>query len=210
MVVRERRELKENGMGFEIRSQGGNRPHFPKRLLDGRTSTCDLELFIEPVSAHAPGYRHMWDADQTEIGNYFLPPFQRPQVWTDAQKTRFIESALLGVSLGSIVVVDAANLPLQDNGRFARTDMWLIDGYQRISALVDYRRDRLTPFAGTECEHRWSDLNPVEIRRFRSIQIALVRIASTDEDHLRAVYDLMNFGGTAHGEHQRAVHETST
>jgi len=189
---------------FVIEPRGEKYPHFPALLLDGTISSLDLEALVERNARHADN-RDMWDPDQPEIGPYFLPPFQRPPVWTLAQKTRFVESALLGITMGSIVVCDAMNLPMQSPHRFARTDRWLVDGQQRLMALLDYRNDLITPFAGTACEHRWSDLTVVERRRFWSLQIGIIRIATADEALLREIYDRLNFGGTAHTDEQRAV-----
>src|SRR3546814_14998333 len=99
---------------------------------------------------------------------------------------------------------DALNLPMVD-GRFDPTDRWLIDGQQRCNALWSYVNDEFPIFVGTEHEHRWSDLNIVEQRFFRHIQIGYTKLQSNDENHLRMVYDRLNFGGVAHTDDQRAT-----
>lgn len=187
---------------FEIRSRGGNNPHLPVQLLDGHQTTTDLETLIDP-SGSLETSRHMWDPDQERLGPYFLPRFQRPPRWTEDQKERFVESALLGIGLGSLVIVDAMNLEMQDNGRFASVDRHLLDGQQRVRALLDYRAGRVTVFRGTECEHRWDDLNEIERRRFRRIQIGILKIQTTDVEYCLEVYRRMNFGGTPHLESER-------
>ncbi|MFZ3482076.1 DUF262 domain-containing protein [Sphingomonas sp. 3-13AW] len=190
-------------MTFTIRSRGGNHPHFPVRLLHGNQSSTDLEAIIEPA-ANRDG-DHFWDQSQARAGPWFLPPFQRPAVWTDLQKERFVESALLGISLGSLVVVDALHCPMPSNDRFAATDRWLLDGQQRVSALLAYRADEISVFRGTECEHRWSDLGEIERRKFWYIQIGIVKIETDDPDYCREIYDRLNFGGTPHTVGQRAL-----
>lgn len=197
-------------MEFAIRSRGNPHPHFPMQLIDGHQTTTDLESIVDPIlKSSCDGY---WNESQPKAGPWFLPPFQRGLVWTDRQKIRFVESALLGLSLGSLVVVDALNCPMPAPDRFALTDRWLLDGQQRVSALLAYRADEISIFQGTECEHRWSDLGVIERRRFCHIQIGLVKIQTDDEVYCREVYDRLNFGGTSHTEDQRAVngHETRT
>lgn len=190
-------------MTFTITPRMAPHIHLPVPLLDGNHTSTDLEMIMDPIIKE--DRMHMWDPDQRRISRFFLPPFQRPPVWSDQQKIRFVESAHLGITLGSLVVVDALNLGMQTNGRFARTDRWLLDGQQRVSALLAYRNDEIAVFAGTECEHRWSDLSEVERRRFQHGQIGIVKVATDDVDYCREVYDRLNFGGTAHTEDQRAT-----
>lgn len=192
-------------MTFEITPREARTPHLPMPLLDGSHSSIDLESIVEP--RRHEDYDHMWEPDQEMVGSYFLPPFQRPAVWTDAQKERFVESAHLGIPLGSIVIVDAMNLPMPGPERYAATDRWLIDGQQRCRALIDYRNDAITVLRGTPCEHRWSDLTERERRRFHRIQIGVIRIETDDVGHCREIYDRMNFGGTAHTQDQRATRD---
>ena len=193
-------------MSFSIAPISDERPHLPVPVMQGNQTSIGLEAITDPSSSTLK-YREMWDPDQPHIGPYFLPPFQRPAVWTDEQKIRLVESVLLGISIGSIVVVDAMNLPMQGENRerFATTDRWLIDGQQRCNALLDYRASKITVFAGTPCEHRFEDLNEIERRRFRNMQIGLIKIETDDIEYCKELYDRLNFGGTAHTQDQRAI-----
>lgn len=191
-------------MAFKIRSRGERHPHLPMQLMEATQTTADLEMITDP-SASLVNMGDMWDPDQPRLGGYFIPPFQRPLVWTTEQKERLVESALLGISIGTIVVVDAMNCPMQNPDRFAATDRWLLDGQQRCAALLDYREDRLTIFRGTECEHRWSDLTEIERRRFWRTQIGVLKVQTDDVEYCKEVYDRLAFGGTDHTDDQRAV-----
>jgi hypothetical protein len=184
-------------MSFTVRSRGGNYPHMPVELLDGLHTTMDIQQIIEP-SRTLDEDAHMWDPGQTRIGCFFLPPFQRDVVWTASQQERFVESALLGLGLGTIVVVDAINCPMQSRDRFAATDRWLLDGLQRCTALGAYRRDEIAVFRGTECEHRWSDLTTNERRRISRLQIGVMKIRTEDVDKCLEIYRRLAFGGTPH------------
>ena len=181
-----------------------DRPHLPYRIVDGSSSAMGLEMLTDPRAWIVKDEDTLWDMTQPRLCGLFIPPFQRPQVWDLARKVAFVESAYLGIHLGTIVYNDALNLPME-RGRFARTDRWLIDGQQRCNALWAYVNDEFPIFAGTPHQHRWSDLNIVEQRFFHRIQIGYTKLQSNDENHLRLVYDRLNFGGVAHTSEQRAL-----
>lgn len=191
-------------MTFEIRPRGDMHPHLPVQIMDGMQTSTDIEVLTDPSSSRRVENDDMWEPGQRRIGGYFLPPFQRPLEWTTEQKERLVESALLGISIGSIVVVDAINCPMPSPDRFARTDRWLIDGQQRCNALIEYRQNNLTVFRGTQCEHRWEDLTVHEQRRFWRTQIGVIKVRTDDVAYCAELYNRLNFGGTAHREDQRA------
>lgn len=179
------------------------RPHLPYPVIDGTTSSMSLENLVNQAVWPMQRDDSCWEAQPILCG-FFIPPFQRPLVWDQARKVAFIESAFLGFHLGTIVYNDALNFPMVD-GRFDRTDRWLIDGQQRCNALWGYVNDEFAIFAGTSHEHRFSDLNEVERRTFHAINIGYTRVRTNDEAELRMLYDRLNFGGVAHTEDQRAL-----
>lgn len=179
------------------------RPHLPLPILGATTSSIMLEMIYRMelwvVKPGDPLFH-----EQPILGGYVLPPFQRPSCWTQEQQIRFIESAYLGLNLGSIVWVDASDAPTSD-GKFAKQDRWLIDGQQRISAILAYTKGEFQIFQGTEHQHKFSDLNALEQRTFARIQIGSSKLTTTDDFTLRMAYDRLNFGGTAHKDFERAI-----
>lgn len=142
--------------------------------------------------------RKFWGDDPTPwLCGHRLPPFQRPAVWVEAQQVRFIESAWLGLHLGTYVV---NRNDAWVGGKPHRTDLWLIDGQQRLRAIECYLDGVFEVFGYT-----WSQLNKVEHRRFESLSFAQSVVHESNEDVLRELYDRLNFGGTPHTEDQRAV-----
>src|SRR3546814_2884302 len=99
-----------------------------------------LEMLVDPQAWIVKDEDTLWDMNQPRLCGLFIPPFQRPLVWEMDRKIAFIESAYLGIHLGTIVFNDALNLPMVD-GRFDPTDRWLIDGQQRCNALWSYVND---------------------------------------------------------------------
>jgi hypothetical protein len=165
-------------------------------LYEKRTSYLrDPEKYVEAVY---PG--------QEMLLGHVLPPFQRPKVWTEAQSVRFVESAIYGLHLGTWCYNVAADFPtVRIGGRecFDRTDMWLIDGQQRLNALDLYWNDGFAVFG-----LRWSEVPSLDRRRFlNSTMFTAFELSTNHEPTLRELYDRLNFGGTPHAPSQRAVPE---
>ncbi len=123
---------------------------------------------------------------ERRLGPFVLPPFQRPPVWTVAQKVRFIESIWMGLPIGSYVV--------NVGGYGSRFDDWLLDGQQRVTAILNYMADAFPVYgyvysALPEVDHRGFEFGRVFTRLETKIE---------DEAELREVYDRLAYGGTPH------------
>lgn len=142
-------------------------------------SIYKLENGWERVAPLAEGERR--------LGNFVLPPFQRPAVWSEAQKIRFIESIWNGLPLGAYIV-NRIIVPL-DNPY----DNYLLDGQQRITAILDYVADAF-PVLG----QRWSELTKQDQTQFGMTPMSYLETQIGDLDELREIYDRLAYGGTAH------------
>jgi hypothetical protein len=169
----------------------------PEPLFDANVSNFTIGQLVLGDETE-DRIKSLYEPGQWLMG-WILPPFQRPLVWSTAQKTRFIESAWLGFHLGTYIVNDADRFDGR-NGRPHFTDRWLIDGQQRLNAIRGYIHDEFPVFG-----YRWSEITELDRRRFRSIVFACGRVQLNDEAKLRDLYDRLNFGGTAHTEDQRAT-----
>ena len=78
-------------------------------------------------------------------GEYFIPSFQRPYVWTDAQVIRLMESLMEGYHIGSLLLWERPASAVPDVSRiggmeFTKRNGWnkciVIDGQQRLTALA--------------------------------------------------------------------------
>ena len=172
---------------------------WPERQLTGQSRAFSLDVYyLRHIKAQEPT-EQAWRAKNYPGSEwlviYRIPPFQRPIVWSEAQMIRFVESAISGINLGTIVYNDVSRL---DAGTHA-TDFWLIDGQQRLTALTRYFDDGFPVFG-----RLWSEV-PERIRRdFLSTPLPATEVSITEEAELRRLYNLMNFGGVAHTEDQRA------
>jgi len=123
---------------------------------------------------------------ERELGWFILPPFQRPRVWTAEQKTRLIESLWLELPIGVYVYNRSPRMS-------AETDSWLIDGQQRIGAILSYVADEFPVFG-----YRWSELPEFDRRRFHFFTFPCIETAMSDAERLRDIYERLAYGGTPH------------
>lgn len=175
---------------------------WPKKILDGSARAWSLDHLYHNKQDNVRS-AHYYGA-QTWLLGYILPPFQRPVVWSEDRMIRFIESAVLGFNLGTWCYNNAGDAPMRIiNGReyFHRTDLWLIDGQQRLTAL-DRFFDDFFPVFGLF----WSEVDTVRKRNFlSSTGFPAYETRIYDETALRDLYDRLNFGGVAHTADQRAM-----
>lgn len=140
---------------------------------------------------------HEWKGGKYLTGGpsvmgYNLPSWQRPFVWTQGQSVKLIESIWMGLNIGTYTFNRS-----HDDANF---DNLLIDGQQRLRTIELYLTNSFPVFG-----YVWSDIPRPEQRDFESRHFHCFITQSTDEAYLRGYYDMMNFGGTAHTEDQRAT-----
>jgi len=126
------------------------------------------------------------------VMGHALPTWQRPLVWSEDQMISFIESAWRGLNLGTYSLNQLLDGSALDN--------LLIDGQQRMYAIERYLFDRFPVFGW-----RWSQVTETDRRIWeQTVSFGCYVTQSDDEDYLRSYYNLLNFGGTAHLESERA------
>jgi hypothetical protein len=126
------------------------------------------------------------------IMGFPVPEWQRPLVWTREQSIRFIESAWIGIPLGSFSFYQNHDEP--------ELDGLLVDGQQRLHAIQQYLEDEFPVYG-----YRWSELNKVDQTEFKiGRTFPSFTVKEGGLEFLKQYYNLMNFGGTAHTEDQRA------
>ena len=137
-----------------------------------------------------------------------LAPWQREFKWDAEQVRRFIQSVWSGVHLGTYVVTDMdlrPSSPVFDAVEYLPLSNCVIDGQQRLMALELFLTDQVEVPDASGAMCRWSEIHPIDQKRFGNVIFSRGTLRDLDEESLRSVYDLMNFGGSAHQEHERAV-----
>lgn len=124
------------------------------------------------------------------IMGFRIPSWQRPLVWTRDQEIKFIESAWLGLPLGTYTY---------NQGEYeSPLDGILIDGQQRMMAIQRYLQDEFSVFG-----YKWSQVTKIDQRIFENRSFHAYVTKTEEESYLKNYYNLMNFGGTAHKEGER-------
>lgn len=120
------------------------------------------------------------------LGRFILPPFQRPPVWTREQQIKLIESVWLELPIGVFIYNQPSNMSHP-------TDQWLIDGQQRITALLAYVADEFPVFG-----YRYSEITEIDRRMFQCKHFPCVQLAMTDAAAMEDIYMRLAYGGTPH------------
>lgn len=125
----------------------------------------------------------------------FIPEYQRDDVWTDKQKSLFIESLLIGLPIPYIFVADVDENEEDSDGRIE-----IIDGAQRTRTIYQFRKnqlklcdmERLPSLQGAT----YSDLPIARQRRFNRTTVRLIELKNINEDGRRLMFDRLNSGGS--------------
>ena len=140
--------------------------------------------------------------DGTEL--LLSPPYQRGDVWGYARRQNLIRSILLGVPIPAIVVNDRLSAEWKGEKGAAYA---VIDGKQRLTAILDFLADNLTVPAewfGMPGDANgllvFSDLSLPQQRGFRQMPLPFVEGQLPNLEAEREVFDLIKFGGVPQGE----------
>lgn len=168
---------------------------------------CELFSRLEDYSKDEEAYRAKYPWASRFVMGYPLPQWQRPLVWDDGQKERFVTSLWMEVDVGSYLVNETFEF-VEINGIAVDvckefTDI-LLDGQQRLSALEDYFFGRIAIPDADGVPTYWNELSKVERRLFGNQTFNRSIVSCNDEAQLRLIYDMRAFGGTPHSADQRA------
>lgn len=153
----------------------------PERWFYGET----MQWLIRGVMTDYAGAMRPLAPGERYIGAFILPAFQRPMVWTTAQKVRLIESLYMGLPIGALVY--------NQTQRISPCDRWLLDGQQRVTAITEWMRGDLLVNGW-----RYPDLPLIERRHFERIGCAVIETRIETEAGCRDIYERLAYGGTAH------------
>lgn len=133
-----------------------------------------------------------------------LAPWQRGFVWNEEQSRRFISSAWTGIPLGTYMLTQA-EVHQGAKIRYCNLSNAVLDGQQRLHALQLYLTDQLAVPDASGRPTQWSELEQPEQRWFKNRIFERSTTPLTSEADLRETYDLLNFGGVAHLDSERAT-----
>lgn len=136
-----------------------------------------------------------FDPNPNGESDIFIPEYQRDDVWSDKQKSLFIESLLIGLPIPYIFVADVDENEIDSDGRIE-----IIDGAQRTRTIYQFRNnklklcnmERLPSLEGA----KYSDLPVARQRRFNRTTVRLIELKNINEDGRRLMFDRLNSGGS--------------
>lgn len=169
----------------------------PPRVTFDQQMTTMISIMLMQAQSDYTKYSLNPDTKLRRVLAYPLPQWQRGLVWDVAQSTRFIESVYAGVHLGTFVYN-------QSIGKHALNGL-LIDGQQRLHAIERYVADGFAVKGQDGVARFWSELTSDEQAHFGRMPFGFSVVKHDDEASLMRLYDLLNFGGTAHTEADRVL-----
>lgn len=139
-------------------------------------------------------------------------PYQRSDVWGPVRRRNLIRSLLQGVPIPAVVVNDRLSAGM-DNFPAGSAAYAVVDGKQRLTAIIDFQRDELAIPASwyepelvesvEDCDDgpyvRFSGLTRVGRRLFRNLPLGVVEGRMTSVEEEEELFNLVNFGGVPQG-----------
>lgn len=115
------------------------------------------------------------------------PDFQRRAVWSIPARIMLMDTILRDIPMPKIFLANTV--------RDDRTYRVVIDGQQRISAILDFLRDHFTldyPYVGNEQGKKFSELDRTTKDNFLSYQIDFNEAVNPTDEEVRDVYTRVN------------------
>lgn len=119
-----------------------------------------------------------------EYGGFVIPDFQRGLVWTDAQKSSFIESVFLELPIGTYCFHEEIG---------DKVEFILLDGQQRWNAIFEFADDKVSIFDG---QYSWSTLTDRERTKFKQSGFSARAVQGLTRDEQHDVFRRLAYGGT--------------
>lgn len=154
-------------------------PQFPQAYWSTHVAWVDLRHTLDRWDNRGTG-----ECPQRVILD---PDFQRGQVWTKKQKIAYVEYILKGGTTGKEVYFNCSSW-----GGDYNTNIYCVDGLQRMSAVLDFIDDKLPIFG----QHKYSDFEGT-LRGTHHRFVFNMLCIKRKKELLKVYYDF-NSGGTPH------------
>jgi hypothetical protein len=143
-----------------------------------------MSKYLSTTNRTIAWFKKANDANDLEM----KPPFQRNPVWTDAQKSYLIDTALRGLPIPELYMQEVVD----EEGNEKQI---VIDGQQRIRACLQFIEGRYaiseeesTMWGGT----KFDELSPDEKRRFYGYTFMVRVLPQMSDEELRGIFQRLN------------------
>jgi hypothetical protein len=155
-----------------------------------KSKIADSDIREYPLSVIKEKFTNGLETEESEL---FVPDYQREFVWSEKQKSRFIESLLMNLPIPYIFAGDVAEG--DDAGRLE-----IIDGSQRVRTIVEFLEDKLTlshlKKITTANGFKYSNFSRPTQLRFGRKTVRIIELTQyADEETRREIFDRLNTGG---------------
>lgn len=119
-------------------------------------------------------------------GELRYPNYQRDYVWSEEDKVRLIESIFDGVEIGRLVIHEEFNTNKSK-------DTWcfeVIDGKQRLGAILDYSKDKFQVRGKL-----FTELSAIDQRHFGNIIVSVVEVKNLPRKYQLDLFIKVNTTG---------------
>ena len=175
-------------MGLSMMRRPGRKPPDPERIAEAETQITE---YSRTVKFTVTEYSFEFIVEKLKSDRYYVPGYQRNLIWKPKDKSRFIESILMGLPIPFVFFWQDAD------GR-----MEIVDGSQRLRTVRDFMgdvivlRDLETIPAANGL--RYSDLSKSLQLKFAETPIRVIILDhSTDAVTRTEMFARINTGGTA-------------
>jgi hypothetical protein len=130
-----------------------------------------------------------WFNDRLKEGKLdFKPPFQRNPVWLDKHRAYLIDTVLRNLPIPEIYLQ-------KDTDEEGGTTYALVDGQQRVRALLDFPRGKvelMSTYSPGRDGHTWDDLTPDEKKNYWNYRLVVREVVDATEADLRDLFQRLN------------------
>lgn len=169
-------------------------------------SATEAHALVRPLADKTYAVDYSWrdlkralESYETDYGLNLTPDFQRGHVWTERQQAHYIENVMRGVVVPETMVLQF-NCPHWNDNDYAGElprEMQILDGLQRLTAVLEYMQGRVRPFGRDIDAFDGTDFDTRQRHRFRfRVVVYDLRTRAALLQH----YLDINAGGTPHSE----------
>lgn len=163
-----------------------------RKISDERVQEAESQIvdYARSVKFTVTEYSFEFIVQKLNAERYYVPAYQRELVWTKTKKSKFIESAFMGLPIPFVFFWQ------NNDGRLE-----IVDGSQRLRTIRDFMGDKIV-LKGLEVlpalnGFRFSDLSLSRQLKFGEIPIRIIILDnSTDAVTRTEMFARINTGGT--------------
>ncbi len=157
-------------------------------IADGAIRKCEEEIRFRVVRFRIEDLHRKFESDQ-----FYIPDYQRDDIWNMAMRSKFIESVLLGLPIPDIFACRQDD----EEDYYEVSKFEVIDGSQRLRTLNAFMKDEFFLRGLKKIQElngfKYSDLTEHRKDRFKDVPIEVIILDSNTSDEVKnEMFDRIN------------------